>query len=108
MKDRQGDGSDPFAGKWRRMDGGYVLRLEASANDVQAQYFNPRPVHVSRAELRSGATDRELTVELRDTGYPGSTYTLRHNEVSDTLEGVYFHAGLKQSFNVAFARSQEP
>ncbi len=107
-KDRHGDGRDPFVGTWRRMDGGYVLRVGASTNGVRAEYFNPRPIHVSRVELRPAATDRELTVELRDTGYPGSTYTLRHNDAADTLEGLYFHAGLKQSFNVAFARAQEP
>lgn len=107
-KDRHGDGRDPFVGTWRRMDGGYVLRVGSSTNGVRAEYFNPRPIRVSRVELRPVDTDRELVVELRDVGYPGSTYTLRHNAASGTLEGVYFHAGLKQTFNVAFERAQEP
>lgn len=106
--DQQGDGRDPFFGTWRRMDGEYVLRVAGSTNGVQAEYFNPRPIHVSRVELRLVDTERELIVELRDTGYPGSTYTLRHNAASGTLEGVYFHAGLQQTFKVAFLREQAP
>lgn len=107
-KDMHSDGRDPFVGTWRRMDGGYVLRVEASTDGVRAEYFNPRSIHVSRVELRPVATGRELIVELRDTGYPGSTYTLRHNAASGTLEGIYFHAGLKQSFNVVFERAPTP
>lgn len=108
IADRRGDGRDPFAGAWQRTDGGYVLRVGVSTNGVRAEYLNPRPVRVARAELRPVGSDRELVVELRDTGYPGSTYTLRHNAASGTLEGVYFHAGLRQSFNVVFVRVQAP
>lgn len=107
-RDRHDDGRDPFLGTWRRMDGEYVLRVNASANGVWAEYFNPRPINVSRVELRPVGADRELIVELRDAGYPGSTYTLRCYAASNTLEGVYFHSGLKQSFNVVFVRIEQP
>ncbi|MCI5167413.1 MAG: hypothetical protein D3903_15290 [Candidatus Electrothrix sp. GM3_4] len=48
----------------------------------------------------------KVFIELRDTGYPGSTYTLTCNSENDTLSGEYFHAGLNQNFNVIFLRKK--
>ncbi len=103
-----------FSGVWQRTDGDYVLRLAGpdtnpdTTNALRAEYFNPTPIHVARAEKRMAPEGEQLFVELRDVGYPGSTYTLRHIAADDTLSGVYFHAGLKQSFNVTFTRVREP
>jgi len=43
-------------------------------------------------------------IELQDTGYPGSTYTLDYNPDQDAFTGVYFQATLKQAFEVVFVR----
>lgn len=106
----QRDVRERYDGAWQRTDGGYWLRVQgaASAAGLNVEYRNPRPIHVARSELRPVTGGHELIVELRDAGYPGSTYTLRHNADADTLVGVYFHAGLKQSFNVKFVRAPSP
>ena len=41
-------------GRWVRPDGGYVLELKGIGKDgsLKAAYFNPRSIHVSRAEYR--------------------------------------------------------
>jgi small conductance mechanosensitive channel len=71
---------------------------------MDVAYFNPRPINVSKAEAtREGSTTKVL-IELRDTGYPGSTYTLTYDPQSDQLKGVYFQATLQQNFEVVFFR----
>ncbi|OGR31583.1 MAG: hypothetical protein A2139_13870 [Desulfobacca sp. RBG_16_60_12] len=67
-------------------------------------YFNPRPINVSRAEAAQEGTTTKVFIELRDTNYPGSTYTLAYDPQSDQLKGVYFQAALQQSFDVVFVR----
>jgi hypothetical protein len=71
---------------------------------VDAAYFNPRPINVSRAEAVLKGKTARLFIELRDEGYPGSTYTLEYDSTNDALAGVYFQAVLQQSFNVIFVR----
>jgi hypothetical protein len=41
----------PLIGRWQRTDGGYVIEIKRVATDgtMQAAYFNPRPINVSRA-----------------------------------------------------------
>jgi hypothetical protein len=48
----------------------------------------------------------KIFVELQDANYPGSTYDLTYKPESDQLKGVYYHAGLKQNFEVTFVRGQ--
>ena len=71
---------------------------------VQASYFNPRPINVSRAEV--GRTDGSLTVfvELRDVNYPGSAYNLRYDPATDRLTGTYFQAVERQTYDIEFVR----
>jgi len=69
-----------------------------------ARYFNPRPINVSRAEASQEGTTIKVFIELRDMNYPGSTYSLTYDPVSDQLAGVYFQAALQQSFDVVFIR----
>jgi len=95
-------------GRWMRNDGGYIL----SVNDVdtggkmEAAYFNPRPIDVSKAQVtREGAT-LKVFIELRDAGYPGSTYTLIYDPKTDRLGGVYYQAAVGQRFDVIFVRSK--
>ena len=46
----------------------------------------------------------QVFIELRDEGYPGSTYTLTYDAQRDALSGIYFQAALEQSFEVVFVR----
>jgi hypothetical protein len=101
-------GFDRLKGRWLRPDGGYVIdisEIDASGKMV-ARYFNPRPINVSRAEAAQEGTTITVFIELRDTNYPGSTYTLAYDPQSDQLKGVYFQAALQQSFDVVFVRMQ--
>ncbi|MRR59001.1 MAG: hypothetical protein EG824_12430 [Deltaproteobacteria bacterium] len=89
-----------------RPDGGYVLELKQIGNDgsLQAAYFNPRPINVSRAELRRKDGKITVFVELRDVNYPGSTYSLHYDPKTDRLTGIYFQALQRQLFEVEFER----
>jgi hypothetical protein len=93
-------------GSWMRTDGGYIIAVRSVGPEgrVDAAYFNPRPINVSRAEAVVKGNTAELFIELRDEGYPGSTYTLKYDSTNDALAGVYFQAVLQQSFNVMFVR----
>jgi hypothetical protein len=97
---------DRLKGRWLRPDGGYVLEIRAidASGKMVAAYFNPRPINISRAEASQEGTTTQVFIELRDTNYPGSTYTLTYDPQTDQLKGVYFQAALKQSFDVVFVR----
>jgi len=101
-----GSDSSRLAGRWQRTDGGYVLDFSDIGPDgrVKAAYFNPRPIHVSRAEWKEQDGRLGLFVELRDVNYPGSTYTLTYDAAADRLTGIYFQAVQRQEFDVAFVR----
>jgi hypothetical protein len=93
-------------GKWLRPDGGYVVEITnvSDSGTMDASYFNPRRIKVSKAEAsRDGATIK-VFIELRDVNYPGSTYSLTYNPQSDQLEGIYYQAALQQQFEVFFVR----
>ncbi len=95
-------------GRWVRPDGGYVLELKGVGKDgsLKAAYFNPRSIHVSRAEFHLNAGTISIFVELRDVNYPGSTYNLRYDPTSDRLKGIYFLAALQQQYEVEFERTK--
>ena len=93
-------------GRWVRPDGGYTLLIKA-VNDngsIDAEYFNPNPINVSKAQVSNESDKVNILVELRDIGYPGSYYTLVYDPDSDRLAGVYHHLVLKQNFDVYFVR----
>ena len=98
-----------LTGRWLRPDGGYILEIksmDATTGQMDAGYFNPNPINVSKAEAsREGATVK-VFVELRAPNYPGSTYTLTYDPATDHLTGMYFQAALKQQFDVDFERAQ--
>lgn len=101
--------ADPLpAGKWLRPDGGYLLELSdiQPGGRLKAAYFNPRPIKVSKAAWRRVNAQIQVFIELRDVNYPGSTYTLTYSAECDRLEGIYYQAALKQTFDVVFVRSK--
>lgn len=98
----------PLLGEWVRPDGGYVLVVNAVANDGTAtvRYLNPRPINVGRAKARDEDGGVGLFVELDDRNYPGSTYTLGYDPLGDQLVGVYFQAVQRASYDVVFVRAR--
>ncbi len=96
----------PLVGRWQRTDGGYVIEIRSIEPDgkIKAGYFNPRPINVSRAQASMDTDHIKVEVELRDVGYPGSTYTLIYSPDKVTLFGYYYHAVSGQYFDVLFVR----
>lgn len=97
-----------LVGRWVRPDGGYVLEIREVAKEgiLKASYFNPRPINVAKAEWGWKDGVLVVSVELRDVNYPGSTYTLQYDPISDRLKGTYFQAVEKQTFAIEFARGK--
>ena len=98
----------PLMGRWQRTDGGYVIeigRIDADGK-IAAGYFNPHPINVSRAQASMQKGYIKVEVELCDTGYPGSRYTLIYDQPKDRLIGFYYHATSGQNFDVVFVRKK--
>ena len=95
-----------LVGKWERPDGGYVLEVKGvdPSGKADVAYYNPNPINVSRAAAWRDKGTTKVVVELRDTGYPGCTYTLEYNPQSDQLFGQYFQAAQQATYEVVFAR----
>ncbi len=100
--------ADPqkLAGQWERTDGGYRFVLEEIKPDgsLKASYFNPNSIHVHQSNWKLENEILHVFVELRDTNYPGSTYTLTYDKDRDLLTGIYFQAAMNQSYEIEFAR----
>lgn len=94
-------------GRWARTDGEYVLQIKNVRSDggAEAAYFNPKPIHVSKAEVRPAGGNLHVFVELQDVNYPGCTYTLTYDAQRDVLSGIYFQAMMKEEYEVAFQRA---
>ena len=97
-------------GKWFREDGGYLLEIKTvdAGGKLEAAYFNPRPISISKAEASRDESKIKVFVELRDENYPGCTYNLTYDSEKQLLQGVYFQAALQQSFDVVFTRNKQP
>ncbi|MDP3068950.1 MAG: hypothetical protein Q8N18_01620 [Opitutaceae bacterium] len=97
-------------GKWLRADGGYVLELRGgdASGVLQAGYFNPKSINVSRAVWMQGGAGLQVAVELNDVGYPGSTYVLTYDASADRLAGQYTQPSMQQTFDVEFVRQARP
>lgn len=94
-------------GNWIRTDADYQLRiLEVSSNGtLQAQYLNPRPINVGKANWQESYGNLKIIVELQDVNYPGSTYTLNYLPDRDMLAGEYYQAVEGLTFYVEFNRA---
>lgn len=99
---------EKLIGQWVRPDGGYVIRITSVNPDgqVQAAYFNPNPINVSKAMVTRDVGRIKVFVELQDEGYPGSNYNLTYDPVSDMLFGTYFQAQAQQIYEVAFQKNK--
>jgi uncharacterized protein (DUF2147 family) len=99
---------DKLKGRWVRTDGGYILSVKDvdPGGKMDTAYYNPRPINVSKAQATQEGTTLNVFIELRDTGYPGSTYTLIYDPKTDRLGGVYYQAAIGQRFDVIFVRSK--
>jgi len=95
-------------GRWLRPDGGYILSVKNvdTGGKIDAAYYNPRPINVSKAQATQEGATLKVFIELRDAGYPGSTYTLIYDPKTDRLGGVYYQAAMGQRFDVIFVRSK--
>ena len=95
-------------GRWLRSDGTYVLELRSADKSgvVQAGYYNPKSINVSRSIWMRGAEGVQVVVELNDVGYPGATYVLSHDPQDDRLVGKYNQPQMGQTFDVDFLRQK--
>lgn len=93
-------------GRWQRPDGGYILEVRSIApnGSMDSAYFNPKSIHVARAEASADGDAAKVFIELRDVNYPGSSYALTYDSASDQLKGIYYQAVERQRFPVTFAR----
>lgn len=94
-------------GRWRRLEGGYILDIANVAADgtMTAAYLNPRSINVAAARASRAGTAVEVFVELRDVNYPGATYRLTYDPSTDRLAGTYHQPALGQTFDVVFVRA---
>jgi uncharacterized protein (DUF2147 family) len=97
---------EKLRGRWLRDTGGYIIEIRkvGAGGKVDAAYFNPRPIHVGRAQAVDKGGVVKVSVELRDVNYPGSTYALIYDAKNDRLVGRYFQAVTGESFDVYFVR----
>ena len=98
--------AEKIAGRWQRTDGGYVIEVRAVHNDgiMDASYFNPNPINVSKAEWSTMDGRLNIFIELSDVNYPGSNYKLSYFPGQDQLVGIYHQAVYNQNYEVQFVR----
>jgi len=93
-------------GRWLRATGGYIVEIRnvEPGGKVEAAYFNPRSIHVGKAEASQEGGTVRVYIELRDVNYPGSNYTLTYDAKNDRLVGRYYQAVAGETFDVYFVR----
>jgi uncharacterized protein (DUF2147 family) len=93
-------------GRWLRDSGGYTIEIRGvgPGGKLEAAYFNPKSIHVGKAEASKQGGVLKVFLELRDVNYPGSTYTLAYDAKSDRLVGRYYQAVARETFDVYFVR----
>ena len=59
-------------GRWVRTDGGYVIDIKSvdAGGRMQAAYYNPNPINVSRAEAARSGAAVTVFIELRGPRLP--------------------------------------
>jgi hypothetical protein len=101
-------GFEKLKGKWERADGGYVVDIRSvePGGKMDAAYFNPKSIHVAKAEASQEGAVTKVFIELRDVNYPGSTYRLTYDPGQDLLKGTYFQAVANDTYAIAFVRQK--
>jgi len=99
---------DVLRGRWIRPDGGYgvVIRSVGADGQLEAMYFNPKPLPFAKAQASRDGQTLRVYLELQAGGYNGSTYELSYDPASDRLKGVYFQAVAKQRHEIYFERQK--
>ncbi len=80
------------------------IRSVGADGEAQAAYFNPQPIHVAQAKVSREGGSLRVYVELRDVNYPGSTYRLVYDPAGDCLQGTYYQAVAKETYDIFFVR----
>ncbi len=97
-----------LVGRWMRPDGGYILEIRSASPDgkLDVGYFNPKAIHVGRAEWVEKDGKLYVMAELQDVNYPGSIYGLEYQVSTDHLVGTYYQAVEKNTYDVEFVREK--
>ena len=97
-----------LVGDWVRTDASYLVKIIKVNRDrtLKAQYFNPNPINVGKANWEESYGSLKIIIELRDVNYPGSTYTLSYLPDRDVLAGDYYQAVEGITFYVEFTRNK--
>jgi uncharacterized protein (DUF2147 family) len=97
---------EKLKGRWLRDTGGYIVEIRGvePGGKMDAAYFNPRSIHVGKAEASQKGGAVQVFIGLRDVNYPGSTYTLTYDAKTDRLVGRYYQAVAGETFDVFFVR----
>jgi len=97
---------EKLKGRWLRDSGGYTIEIRSvgPGGKLEAAYFNPKSIHVGKAQASQQGEMLKVFVELRDVNYPGSTYSLAYDAKSDRLVGRYYQAVARETFDVYFVR----
>jgi len=59
-------------GRWQRPDGGYIMEIKSVASDgaMDAAYFNPKSIHVAKAEAsREGGATKHRSARRELSGF---------------------------------------
>jgi len=96
-------------GRWARSDGNYLIEIRKVDADgqLEAGYYNPQPIHVSKAEVKKDGAATKVFIELNDVNYPGCKYNLTHIPNEDRLAGTYYQAAMQETYEVMFERLKE-
>ena len=103
---KKGTDKNTLIGDWVRTDAQYLIRITEVNDDgtMTAQYFNPNPINVGKANWESNYGNLKVIVEMQDVNYPGSTYALNYLPDRDMLAGEYYQAVEGLTFYVEFSR----
>jgi len=96
-----------LTGKWMRADGTYLLTIDKIYPNglIDAHYFNPASIYIKESKIRLIDNNQiEIFIKFQDKRYPGSYYQLVYDQMNNILKGIYYHAILKQSFNIYFIK----
>ena len=95
---------DHLKGIWHRSDGPYTIEITdiQQKGKLMAKYFNPNPINVGKSYWRAENGKILIYIELRDRNYPGSVYRLIYDDKNNSLNGTYFQAVTKETFEVDF------